>query len=133
MQPAVIYSRVSTNKQDADNQIQVLESWAKERGLEVIGVYTETETAWRDGHQQELARLVRDARKGRFSFVLVWALDTLSRLGSLSILSLIHKLASYGVKGQEAPQKTIAEIALVFEHGTWLKFQRPKWDVCCRR
>ena len=98
MQPAVIYSRVSTNKQDADNQIKVLEGWAKERGLEVIAVYTETETAWRDGHQQELARLVRDAKKGRFGFVLVWALDRLSRLGSLSILSLIHKLASYGVK-----------------------------------
>ena len=96
--PAVIYSRVSTSKQDADNQIKVLEGWAKERGLEVIGVYTETETAWRDGHQEQLARLVRDARKGRFHFVLVWALDRLSRLGSLSILSLIHKLASYGVK-----------------------------------
>jgi len=98
MKSAVIYSRVSTNKQDADNQIKVLESWAKARDLEVIEVYTETETAWRDGHQQELARLVRDARKGRFRFVLVWALDRLSRLGSLSILSLIHKLASHGVK-----------------------------------
>jgi DNA invertase Pin-like site-specific DNA recombinase len=97
-QSAVIYSRVSTNKQDAVNQIKVLESWAQERGLEVIAVYTETEPAWRDGHQQEPARLVRHARKGRFRFVLVWALDRLSRLGSLSILSLIHRLATYGVK-----------------------------------
>ena len=31
MQPAVIYSRVSTNKQDADNQIKVMESWAKDK------------------------------------------------------------------------------------------------------
>jgi DNA invertase Pin-like site-specific DNA recombinase len=116
MQPAVIYSRVSTNKQDADNQIKVLESWAKERGLEVIAVYTETETAWRDGHQQELARLVRDARKGRFHFVLVWALDRLSRLGSLSILSLIHKLASYGVKvhsHQESWTEAPGELAVI--------------------
>jgi len=98
MPSAVVYSRVSTSKQDAENQTHVLQTWAKQRGLEVVGVYTETETAWRDGHQQELARLVRDARKGRFRFVLVWALDRLSRLGALSILSLIHKLASYGVK-----------------------------------
>jgi hypothetical protein len=46
----------------------------------------------------------------------------------LSILSLIHKLASYGVKGQEAPQKTIAEIALVFEHGNRLMLPWRKWD-----
>jgi len=98
MAKAVIYSRVSTGQQDPDNQTHVLQTWAKQRGFEVAGVYTETESAWRDGHQQELARLVRDARKHRFSLVLVWALDRLSRLGALSILSLIHKLASYGVK-----------------------------------
>jgi len=95
---AVIYSRVSTSQQDTDNQIKVLETWARHRGFEVVAVYTETESAWRNGHQQELARLVRDARKGQFRVVLVWALDRLSRLGALSILSLIHKLAGYGVK-----------------------------------
>jgi DNA invertase Pin-like site-specific DNA recombinase len=95
---AVIYSRVSTSQQDAANQTAVLKEWARQRGFEVVAVYTETESAWRDGHQQELARLVRDARKGRFSIVLIWALDRLSRLGALSILSLIHKLANYGVK-----------------------------------
>ena len=98
MTRAVIYARVSTGQQDADNQIAVLKQWAVQRGFEVVAVYTETESAWRDGHQQELARLVRDARKGRFSIVLIWALDRLSRLGALSILSLIHKLASCGVR-----------------------------------
>jgi len=98
MTRAVIYARVSTGQQDADNQTTVLTEWASQRGFQVVDVYTETESAWRDGHQQELARLVRDARKRRFSIVLVWALDRLSRLGALSIRSLIHKLASYGVK-----------------------------------
>lgn len=98
MTRAVIYARVSTGQQDADNQTAVLKEWAMQRSFEVVGVYMETESAWRDGHQQELARLVRDARKGRFSIVLIWALDRLSRLGALSILSLIHKLASYGVR-----------------------------------
>ena len=98
MQSAVIYCRVSTSQQDADNQLQILQTWAKQRGLRVVAVYEEVESAWRDGHQQQLARLVQDASKGRFSFVLVWALDRLSRLGALSILSLIHKLASHGVK-----------------------------------
>lgn len=98
MTKAVIYARVSTSRQDAENQTAVLRNWAEQRGFEVVAVYAETETAWRDGHQQELARLVNDARKGRFKVVLVWALDRLSRLGALSILSLINKLAGYGVK-----------------------------------
>lgn len=95
---AAIYARVSTRKQDADNQIAALKEWAGQRGFKVVEVYAEMESAWRDGHQHELARLVQDARKGRFSVVLVWALDRLSRLGALSVLSLINKLAGHGVK-----------------------------------
>lgn len=98
MTKAVIYSRVSTCQQDTQNQVKILESWAKQRGLKLVGIYKETETAWRDGHQRQLAQLVRDARKGRFSIVLVWALDRLSRLGALSILSLVHRLSSCGVQ-----------------------------------
>lgn len=98
MPAAAIYCRVSTGGQDPDNQLRVLQKWARARGFEVVQVYSETESAWRDGHQAELARLVRDARRGRFKVVLVWALDRLSRLGALSILSLIHRLAAYGVK-----------------------------------
>lgn len=95
---AAIYCRVSTSQQDANNQLDVLKAWANQRAFEVVEVYAETESAWRDGHQRELARLVGDARKGRFKVVLVWALDRLSRLGALSILSLIHRLSGYGVK-----------------------------------
>jgi DNA invertase Pin-like site-specific DNA recombinase len=124
MARAVIYARVSTGQQDTENQIAVLKEWARQRGFEVIAVYTETESAWRDGHQQELARLVRDARMGRFRFVLVWALDRLSRLGALSILHLIHKLASYGVKvlsHQESWTEAPGELAeVLFAIAGWV-------------
>ena len=65
---------------------------------ELAKVYTETETGWRAGHQKVLATLISDARKGRFNLVIVWALDRLSREGALAILSLVHKLQTYGVK-----------------------------------
>ena len=51
MQPAVIHSRVSTRRQDADNHLQILQTWAKQRGLRVVAVYEKVESAWRDGHQ----------------------------------------------------------------------------------
>lgn len=95
---AVIYSRVSTNEQSTDNQVPVLEAWATSRGFEVVEVYQEAESAWRNGHQRELARLKDDARKRRFDIVLVWALDRLSREGAAAILNLINSLGLYGVR-----------------------------------
>ncbi len=93
-----IYSRVSTGEQDTRNQSSVLYDWANQRGYEVVKVYTEEESAWRNGHQRELANLIVDARRRKFQAVLVWALDRLSREGALAILSLVNKLSSCGVK-----------------------------------
>lgn len=95
---AAIYLRVSTKEQDTDNQLPALQGMAKGRGLEVVQVYSEVDTAWRSGHQAELARLIDDARKGKFDVVLVWALDRLSREGALAVLSLVDKLKQYNVK-----------------------------------
>ena len=67
---ACIYSRVSTSGQDVQNQYTVLAEWAKQRGFEVVAVYQEEESAWKAGHQKELAKLLADARKGKFQVVL---------------------------------------------------------------
>ena len=93
-----IYSRVSTNEQHVQNQAVILSDWAGQRGYEVNAVYEEQETAWKAGHQRELARLLDDARKRRFDTVLVWALDRLSREGPLAILTIVNRLKNYGVK-----------------------------------
>lgn len=95
---AAIYSRVSTSEQEVENQTAALTEWAKQRGFNVVRVYEEEESAWRAGHQRELANLLRDARRQRFGIVLVWALDRLSREGSLAILTLVHRLGAHGVK-----------------------------------
>ena len=42
--------------------------------------------------------MLQDARKCKFDVMLVWALDRLSREGSLAILSLVHRLKTFGVK-----------------------------------
>jgi len=93
-----IYSRVSTNDQNTVNQSAILEEWAKHRRFEVVTVYEEEESAWKAGHQRELSNLLTDARKRKFEAVLVWALDRLSREGSLAILTLINRLKLCGVK-----------------------------------
>lgn len=95
---AAIYSRVSTAEQTTDNQVPVLEAWAKQRGFEVVEYYTEAESAWRNGHQAELHRLLVDARKHKFELVLIWSLDRLSREGSAAILNIINTLGQYKIK-----------------------------------
>jgi DNA invertase Pin-like site-specific DNA recombinase len=93
-----IYCRVSTSEQDLTNQLMALTGWADQRGYQVVAVYREEESAWRAGHQRELARLVVDARRRRFRVILVWALDRLSREGSAAILGIVNKLNRCGVK-----------------------------------
>jgi DNA invertase Pin-like site-specific DNA recombinase len=94
----VIYTRVSTDEQHKENQLPVLEEWAKNRGWEVIKVYQEDESAWKAGHQKELAQLLKDARMGGFKIVLIWALDRICRGGPREIFPLLETLSGYGVK-----------------------------------
>lgn len=91
-----IYSRVSTTDQDTANQVEALTGFCLNRGFTLVATYQESESAWKAGHQKELARLLADARLGRFDAILVWALDRLSREGALAILKLVHRLNSYG-------------------------------------
>lgn len=94
----MIYSRVSTPEQSTTNQSIVLMGWCAHRGYELVEAYEENESAWKAGHQRELARLIDDAKKGKFNIVLVWSLDRLSREGALAILELINKFNKWGVK-----------------------------------
>lgn len=64
----------------------------------MAAVYVEQESAWKAGHQRELARLIRDAGRHRFGAVLVWSLDRLPREGSLAILKLVDRLKTCGVR-----------------------------------
>jgi DNA invertase Pin-like site-specific DNA recombinase len=94
------YLRVSSQEQTVDNQLPVLQAFAERRGWEIAEVYSESETAWKSGHQHELARLLSDCRNGRrrYDAVVVWALDRLSREGAAAVLNLVNTFKAYGVK-----------------------------------
>jgi DNA invertase Pin-like site-specific DNA recombinase len=62
-----IYCRVSTSEQELENQLLVLTEWAEQRDFQVVKVYQEEESAWRAGHQRELAQLIADARRVGFA------------------------------------------------------------------
>jgi putative DNA-invertase from lambdoid prophage Rac len=93
-----IYARVSTDSQDTENQLIVLKKWVSERGFENAYIFSENESAWRDGHQLQLSALLNHAYHHRFDTVVVWALDRLTRGGPLQILTLIDRLKRSGVR-----------------------------------
>ncbi len=95
---AGVWLRVSDSGQHAENQLPDLQAWASRRGLEIVQVYELQESAWRGAHQKTLSKVYRDARQGKFSVLLVWALDRLSREGPLATLEIVHRLGRSGVQ-----------------------------------
>jgi len=93
-----LYLRVSTEEQTVENQLPALKAFAQARSWEIVEIYQEEESAWKSGHQSELARLKSDAAKRRFNVVLVWALDRLTREGIAAILKLVDQFKLYGVR-----------------------------------
>jgi DNA invertase Pin-like site-specific DNA recombinase len=94
------YLRVSTEQQTYDNQFPAILDYCKANWWAEPVVYAENESAWRVGHQKELSRLLYDIRSGKrkFDYLIVFALDRLSRQGPLAVLDLINNFKNYGVK-----------------------------------
>ena len=95
---AAAYLRVSTIEQSVDNQLPAIEQYCQSKGCELVTVYRENESAWRNGHQAELARLLADIRSGKRNYdrLVVWSLDRLSRSGIGELFGLIHTFRQYG-------------------------------------
>jgi DNA invertase Pin-like site-specific DNA recombinase len=91
-----IYARVSTMKQDNENQLVQLREFATRQDWPVFDCYVDQESG-ATSNRPEFQRLFADASKRRFDLVLFWALDRLSREGVLPTLQHLNRLESYGV------------------------------------
>jgi DNA invertase Pin-like site-specific DNA recombinase len=78
MKRAAIYLRVSTLDQHPETQLYDLEQMARQRGYTVVKQYTDRISGAR-AKRPGLDELMRDARRGRFDVVLVWASDRIAR------------------------------------------------------
>ena len=78
MKRAVLYVRVSTVDQNLATQLLDLRQMAAQRGLEIVQEYTDRISGAK-ARRPGLDELMRDARRGRFDVVLVWASDRIAR------------------------------------------------------
>lgn len=91
-----IYARVSTDKQDTENQLVQLREFAAKQGWHIVREYTDYESGAK-ADRAEFQRMFADASRRKFDLVLFWALDRLSREGVLETLQHLNRLTSYGV------------------------------------
>ena len=79
MKRAVLYLRVSTLDQHPENQLADLRQLAAQRGFEIIHEYTDHGVSGTRTRRPALDEMMRDARRGHFEVLLVWAGDRLAR------------------------------------------------------
>ena len=78
MKRVVIYLRVSTIDQHPETQLYDLRDLASQRGFAVVQEYTD-KISGAKSKRPGLDLLMRDAKRGRFDVVLVWAFDRMAR------------------------------------------------------
>lgn len=83
-----VYLRVSTDQQTVDNQRPDIEAYLLRFPGATVTYYEENESAWKAGHQRELARLKQDIRSGKrkLDLMIVWAFDRLTREGGMALI-----------------------------------------------
>jgi site-specific DNA recombinase len=97
---AALYARASTEKQcdSVPGQLERLEPLAAARGLTVTAHYADDGITGGTTARPGLQRLLTDAKAGRFSVLLVDALDRLARLDLLDLGEVLSPLRRAGVR-----------------------------------
>ena len=91
-----LYLRVSTSKQETENQALELRTFAERQAWEIFREYVDVETG-STSDRAAFRQMFEDAARGKFDLVLFWALDRFSREGVYETLKHLNRLEFYGV------------------------------------
>ena len=95
------YCRVSTDRQTTEHQRPEVEQLARQRG-EVVATYEERASSKKA--RPEYARMLKDARRGMFDAVIIWAIDRLGRtmINNMQDIAELDRLGVRVVSVKEA-------------------------------
>ena len=91
-----IYARISTDRQDNQNQLTQLRAFAKTQGWRIVAEHVDTASG-KNGDRDQFKELFAGASRRNFDLVLFWSLDRFSREGVLETLQYLQRLTAYGV------------------------------------
>ena len=91
-----VYVRVSTKDQSVDMQLNDLERYSRERGLDVFKVYEDNGVSGTKETRPALNELMDHAKKKRFDMVLVWRFDRFAR-STKHLVTALHEFRHLGI------------------------------------
>ena len=97
MKKCALYARVSTVEQRVQSQVYDLRQLAQQRGFEVVAEYIDEGISGSKARRPGLDALMGDARKRKFSVVLVAAFDRMAR-STKHFLQIIDEFDSLGIE-----------------------------------
>ncbi len=98
MKRVALYTRVSTDRQEAENQRRQLREFVEcHEGWELAAEYRDQESG-ASPSRSRFKGLFEDAHQRKFDVVVFWALDRFSREGTRATINYLHELESYGVR-----------------------------------
>ena len=91
-----LFERVSDPHQDTGPQHLALVQEAERRGLVVARVFDVTASGYAGQQERQLTELVSGLRRREYTYVLIWAIDRLTRQGVSETLQAVHRIADAG-------------------------------------
>ena len=104
-----LYLRVSTDKQEEENQHYQLKEYCEKSKYYVVKVYRD-KVSGKNTSRKAFDELFIDANKKLFDIVIVWSLDRFSRAGILHTLLKLKELDNLGIKFHSYTQPHISSM-----------------------
>jgi DNA invertase Pin-like site-specific DNA recombinase len=96
-QRVAIYARVSTDRQETENQLEHLRRYAQAQGWTLAAVFIDEAESGGKSNRSQFQLLFAGAARRDFDLALVWALDRFTREGVAETFAHIQKLTGSGV------------------------------------
>ena len=106
MTRVALYTRVSTDRQEAENQRRQLRAFVDgHEGWKLVEEYRDEESG-ATGSRPRFQALFEDAHQRKFEVVFFWALDRFSREGTRATINYLHELGATALALYPTPSAT---------------------------
>ena len=92
-----IYARVSTRKQDTENQLPVLREFASKQGWTITHEFVDVVSGSGRKERPQFLAMMQAASRREFDLLLFWSLDRLSREGIVKTLGYLQEFKGWQV------------------------------------
>ena len=101
-----IYARVSTDKQEADNQRMQLQQLCGAQGWQIEREYQDNDSGSR-ADRIEFRQMLNDASRRKWDLLVFWALDRFTREGIRATMKYLEHLENYGIRWRSFTERWI--------------------------